>query len=310
MPAGRGVAARVSRHGLAWASVYRLSREVRFAIDLTAPAGRAVGGHNGFAGKPPVTGVGQIYYALAVTVGGEPDASGYLVNIKRVDDAVRDRAVPLVKEAVRRVVRAGYDGDKGEDGDGGRGHLGGGGMVRDVFESLDGRFAPHGLLGVELALSPYTSLSRRRDRVEHDPMTYLKHAFEFAASHRLHDPSASEEENRRLFGKCANPHGHGHNYRVEVAVRGEPDARGHLMAIGELERLVDEAVIREFDHKHLNAEVEEFLDGSPGRLNPSVEHIAAVAYRRLSRAWPAGARASLDAVTVWETPKTWCEYRG
>ena len=266
--------------------MFRLSREVRFAVDLVADP-RPTAGPNGYAGKPPVSGLGQVYHALAVTVEGEPDAiSGYLVNIKAIDDAVRDRAVPLVTTAVRRAAR---------DGDGG------GGLIGEVFSALADAFLPHRLVAVELALSPLTSLRH------HATMTYLKHAFEFAASHRLHAPSLSDDENRRLYGKCNNPHGHGHNYRVEVALRGTPGDDGRLVAIEDLERVVDEAVIGPMDHKHLNAEVAEFADG----LNPSVEHIAQVAYRRLTRALagvlPAG--VALDAVTVWETPKTWCEYR-
>ena len=266
--------------------VYRLSREVRFAVDLT-PDPRPPRGRNGFAGKPPVAGLGQVYHALAVTVEGEPDAtSGYLVNIKAIDDAVRDRAVPLVADAVRRATHRAD---------------GGGGLVGRVFAALADAFGPHRLVAVELALSPLTSLRHS------GTMTYLKHAFEFAASHRLHAPSLSDEANRRLYGKCNNPHGHGHNYRLEVVLRGTPGDDGRLVAVEELERAVDEAVIGPLDHKHLNSEVPEFRDG----LNPSVEHIAQVAYRRLGRALagalPAG--VALDAVTVWETPKTWCEYR-
>ena len=279
--------------------MYRLSREVRFAIDLSASESRPVEGRNGFAGKPPVTGVGQIYYALVITLAGEPDpGSGYLLNIKNVDDAARDRAIPLVKQAVRRVVRQSCTGD-------GTGHLGGGGLVRDVFAALADAFGPHALESVELRLSPLTSLSAHRSPDAEPPMIHLKHSFEFAASHRLHNPQLSDEENRRVFGKCNNAHGHGHNYEVVVTLRGEPDADGFLINLHDLERAVDESVIGPLDHKHLNAEVPEFADGG---LNPSVEHIAAVIYRRLEQAL-ADERADLDCVTVWETPKTWCEYR-
>jgi 6-pyruvoyltetrahydropterin/6-carboxytetrahydropterin synthase len=139
-------------------------------------------------------------------------------------------------------------------------------------------------------------------------MTYLKHTFDFAASHRLHNPLKSDEENLAVFGKCNNPHGHGHNYRFEVTLRGEPDDDGFLINFYELERIVDEAVVEPLDHKHLNIEVDEFREGNPDRLNPSVEFIAKVIYQRLTKAL-GEERADLDAVTVWETDKTWCEYR-
>jgi 6-pyruvoyltetrahydropterin/6-carboxytetrahydropterin synthase len=281
--------------------VYRLTREVRFAVDLTAEEGRPVAGSNGYAGKPPVSGIGQVYHAIQVTVTGEPDpGDGYLVNIKDVDTAVRERAVPLVKEAVRQVVRAGCD-------DTGRGHLGGGGLIRDAADALADSFPPHEVVDVSLSLSPLTRLHA----TPHDRMVRLKHTFEFAASHRLHNPAHDDATNRKVFGKCNNSHGHGHNYQVEVCVAGEPDADGFVVNFYDLERVVDEHVITPLDHKHLNVEVPEFMDATPGRLNPSVEHIAKVCHDRLVGpvADLAAGRGRLEAVTVWETPKTWCEYR-
>ena len=272
--------------------MYRLTREIRFAIDLTCREGRPIEGRNGYAGKPPVTGLGQVYYALAVTVRGEPgEGDGYIVNIKDVDGVVRDKAVPLVKQAVRRVAL-----ESSPDG--------GGGIVREVYDALQGTLAPHVVDAVELKLSPLTRLAVQGT----PPMTYLKHTFDFAASHRLNNPDRDEAENRRVFGKCNNVHGHGHNYQVEVSLAGTPDADGFLIDLYELERIVDEAVITPLDHKNLNVEVEEFMDAAPGRLNPSVEHIAKVVFDRL-RPRLTFEHARLDAVTVWETPKTWCEYR-
>ena len=133
-------------------------------------------------------------------------------------------------------------------------------------------------------------------------MILLHHTFEFAASHRLHNPELSEAQNRSVFGKCNNPHGHGHNYVVRVTLRGEPDRNGLVMRREELDRIVDEQVIEAVVHKHLNLEVDEFAT-----LNPSVENIARVIYLRLKEPL-GGGRTWLDSVTVWETPKTWCEY--
>ena len=132
-------------------------------------------------------------------------------------------------------------------------------------------------------------------------MVRLSQKFEFSASHRLHNPELSDEANRQTFGKCNNPHGHGHNYEVQVTIAGEPDARGLVMSIPTFERVVAETAIDRFDHKNLNVELQEFSD-----TIPSVENIARAIYRLLKPKFEG--RAQLASVTVWETPKTWCEY--
>jgi 6-pyruvoyltetrahydropterin/6-carboxytetrahydropterin synthase len=267
--------------------VFRLSRDVRFAIDpRDAPQG-PVAGVNGYAGKPPVTGIGQCYYRLTVTLAGEPAAdTGYVMNIRTIDEAVRDRALPLVRQAVRDARTA---------------DVAGGGLVRDCFRTLHEAFRPQRLDALELHLSPYTSLTSAGP--DESAMVLLHHTFEFAASHRLHNPAFSDAQNREAFGKCNNPHGHGHNYVLRVTLRGEPGADGRVMSIPDLERIVEERVIEPFDHRHLNMEVPEFAE-----LNPSVENIARVVYEKLERPL-ADVGGTLDSVTVWETPKTCCEYR-
>ncbi len=123
---------------------------------------------------------------------------------------------------------------------------------------------------------------------------------EFAAAHRLHSPDLSAEENLSTFGKCNNPSGHGHNYRLEAVVSVPLDASA--FGFEQLRDLVQEHVIQRFDHKHLNLDTEEFA-----RLNPSVEHIAKVCHDVLvGPVAKAGGR--LKQVTVWETEKTSCTY--
>lgn len=269
--------------------MFRLSRDVRFAIDLATAQPRSAEGRNGHAGVPPLSGLGQCYYRLTVSVVGAPEQhTGYLLNIKLIDDAVRRRAIPLITQAAGAGLRGESDGR----------------LMRDCFRMLRDAFSPHRLESIELHLSPFTSLAVCADLLaKGNPMILLHHSFEFAASHRLHNPAFSDAQNREVFGKCNNPHGHGHNYVLRVTLRGEPEAGGLLDDLAELEQIVDEAVIQPFDHRHLNLEVAEFA-----KLNPSVENIAMVIYRKLAGPLARG-KTLLDAVTVWETPRTWCEYR-
>jgi len=133
-------------------------------------------------------------------------------------------------------------------------------------------------------------------------MTRLSQKFEFSASHRLFNPTFSDDQNLKTFGKCSNPHGHGHNYELQVTLRGRPNEKGLLMDIPAFEKIVAENVVSRFDHKNLNVEVPEFKN-SP----PTVENIAATIYRILKPKLQVDG-ASLASVTVWETAKTWCEY--
>ena len=134
-------------------------------------------------------------------------------------------------------------------------------------------------------------------------MVELTQAFEFAASHRLYVPSWSDDENRKMFGKCANPNGHGHNYVVEVTVGGRPlEEAGTVTDVMHVQRVVKERVIEPFDHKHLNLDCADFAS-----LNPTVENVAKVIWRRLEGSFE---RCRLTRVRIWETPKAYAEYDG
>ena len=86
----------------------------------------------------------------------------------------------------------------------------------------------------------------------------IRQQYEFAAAHRLHTPELSDAENRKLFGKCNNPSGHGHNYRISVAVRTEVQPNGHVTPVEDLDALINETVIQPLDHQHLNLDVPQF----------------------------------------------------
>ena len=126
--------------------------------------------------------------------------------------------------------------------------------------------------------------------------------YEFAASHRLHSVELSEQRNRELYGKCNNPHGHGHNYVVEVSVRGPLDGvTGRAVDTARLDELVRAQVIAEFDHRNLNTEVAAFA-----RMVPTSENLGYEICRRLKRNWGAmfpGEWPKLEKIRIGETPR-------
>jgi len=127
--------------------------------------------------------------------------------------------------------------------------------------------------------------------------TTVKVKVYFEAAHRLHNPQQPDEWNRRVFGKCNNPHGHGHNYVLEVAVRGRVNAdTGFLIDMKELKDILKRVIVSEVDHRHLNLEVP-WLEG----INPTAENLARVFFERLEPTLPEG--VELDAVTVHETER-------
>ncbi len=130
----------------------------------------------------------------------------------------------------------------------------------------------------------------------------LTRRYRFSASHRLHSRRFSEEQNRELYGKCSNPHGHGHNYVVEVTVAGPVDsATGMIANLGELDPFVEREVVEAFDHKYLNQEIPEFRD-----VVPTTENLCREIYRRL-KPFPA---ARLERVRIEETSNNSFEFAG
>ena len=131
---------------------------------------------------------------------------------------------------------------------------------------------------------------------------HLTRRYSFSASHRLHNPALSEAENNRVYGKCNNPYGHGHNYVVEVTVSGQPDpATGMVANLVNLDGFVQREVLDAFDHRYLNEEVPLFCERVPTTENLCVE-----IYRRL-RAFPA---ARLERIRIEETGLNSFEYSG
>ena len=134
-------------------------------------------------------------------------------------------------------------------------------------------------------------------------MVYLTRKAEFSASHYYHNPQFSPEENRRLFGKCNNPHGHGHNYTLEVTVKGQIDERsGFVVDLKELKDIMNREVIDAVDHRFLNEEVKEFRD----RI-PTTENLSLTIWKWLQ---PKLNVARLHRVRLYETSDLFVDYYG
>lgn len=258
--------------------MFKLCREVRFTIDPKAGDVFAViSGHSGNV----CNGAGY-YFALQLTVAGNLDPqSQYLVNIRKIDLRVRVEAVPVLGEMIRS------------------GRFTGCRAVTAIADRLASGWDDAALVSVRLSVNPFLAYEAVTQEF---PMVRLSQRFEFSASHRLHNPEISDQANLELFGKCNNPLGHGHNYELEVTLRGPVDSTGRVIEAAAFERIVHEKVLERFDHKHLNLQTEEFKV-----TIPSVENIAEVIYGLLKAEF-AALNVTLAAVTVWETPKTSAQY--
>ena len=132
---------------------------------------------------------------------------------------------------------------------------------------------------------------------------YLTRKCEFSASHHYHNPAFSEEENRRTFGKCNNPNGHGHNYTLEVTVKGDVDATtGFVVDLKELKEIMNREVVDAMDHRYLNHEVPEFKTQIP-----TTENIAIAIWKRLEGKMKV---AKLHRVRLYEMHDLWVDFYG
>jgi 6-pyruvoyltetrahydropterin/6-carboxytetrahydropterin synthase len=134
-------------------------------------------------------------------------------------------------------------------------------------------------------------------------MVYLTRRADFSASHYYHNPDLSPEENQRLFGKCANLNGHGHNYTLEITVKGEVDSiTGFVVDLKQLKDVMEKEVVQAMDHRHLNKEVPEFA-----KLIPTTENLAIAIWQRLQ---PKLQVAKLHRVRVYEAEDLFADFYG
>ncbi len=251
-----------------------LSRCVRIVLAAGTPP--APPASNTFAGFPSVNSV-PLWSEIVIEVTGTPKKGiGYVTSLAQIDQATRLAAAEAFPQGAVSALqpRSAIASKLTELSNGISAHLG------------------HPIARLTWRVSPYHHYSWDRTM---PTTTTLSCQFEFAAAHRLNDPQLTAEENLALFGKCNRPNGHGHNYKLEVAVL---PPQGPLFGMADLERVVAGTVLDRFDHRNLNVDCAEFAT-----LNPTVENIAAVCFDLL-RPMLEDEGVTLQRVTVWETSKT------
>ncbi len=276
--------------------VVRLERKVRFAVVPRGQLADAVEtSSNGFAGRPSIVGFGRHYEVVVACVGTLDPRLQYVVDIKNIDRAVRETVIAAVCDACGPAA-AGLSREHPPDAAGvlipaclALNELLSGMVLRVTFY-----FTPTHTMNITLTLNA-------------DPRVVIRQRFDFAASHRLHNPALSAEENAQRYGKCNNPRGHGHNYQFEIAA-GLDSSASTPFTLQHLEAIAERTIIDRFDHKHLNEDTAEF-DITRGGLIPTVENIARVFHAYLAEEFAARVGgATLVSVTVWETDRTSATY--
>ncbi len=260
-----------------------LSRTIRFFLGVdhaTAP------NFNSFASWPPPQGLSP-YYELAILCSGHAHPqTGYFINIKQIDTAARNVVIPYLNKlyAKQDLVTIPM-----------------GSLMQNIIKLLQPPL-DNTVESIQLRLSPFHKLALQRNNMN---QILISQDYQFSAAHRLHVPSLTDHENKEIFGKCNNPSGHGHNYKLRVKINAAITDQGSILLTQSLDKIVDQNIIDLLDHKHLNLDIPEFKD-----KNPSVEHITKYIYSILKPAINQNLDATIESISVWETGKTVCTYRG
>ena len=264
--------------------MHTLSRQIRFSVDPFSTD--QPWGYNSYASKPCTEGLG-FYFALWVDLKSQlnPD-TGFVVNVSEIDKLIRLRVIPQIS----RWMQAFFANRKTP-------------TLWDIVALLgtcwpiiaDG-FPDKKLTQLRLELNPFRTISIQ---VEADGMFTFSEKFEFSAMHQLWNEKFDEATNYELFGKCANPAGHGHNYVLEVHVQSAIEQVNDGWT-SDYQQVVKEGFLDLVDHKNLNVDV-------PGleKLNPTVENLAYFAWEKLEGKFKNG---KLAKITIWENDRTFCSY--
>ncbi len=222
-------------------------------------------------------------YTLDVTVQGRvnPD-TGMVVNIKDVDAVLKQHVVPqFAQRSINDEVPYFRDHTPSLEN-----------MMPYLWREILGAGLPSEVQLTQIKLEELPTFYGEYDGMK----TTITRLYEFAAAHRLHVPSLSDEKNFELFGKCNNVAGHGHNYVLEVTVSGTLDeTTGMICSINDVDQAVHREVVDRYDHKNFNCDIPEF----EGRATTS-EAIAETIFERLDGKIP----AILERIRLWETSRS------
>lgn len=264
--------------------MHELARCVRFAVNPFLPEDAQ--GHNSYSAKPSADGL-SLWLELEVSVAGPvKKISGFVINVVDIDNAVRKSAIPLFAKFIRENFKA-------------QKHITViqlSKLLQNSAKLLAENLAPCSLTKLSLRLNPYRKIQITNGE---NNMFYFSEKFEFAAMHKLWNPTLSDDENFKLFGKCANPAGHGHNYVLEPVIKRKSD---QPFNIPDYQKIVKSNFIDLVDHKNLNQDIPHFKN-----INPTIENIAEFAWQKLANSFQS---AKLSSIKVWETDKTCCSYTG
>ena len=206
-----------------------------------------------------------------------PADIGFLVHVAKINAALRDS---LTEHEIK--IRNGLE------------------LFEWARVVLERKFPDFNILRLKLELSDRLSMAWLRERQK---MIQVSRKYKLASSHRLYNPEWDEIRNIEVYGKCSNLQGHGHNYLLEVTLRGKPDRKtGELTNLDQVDKVVREQIIDRFDHKNLNEDTSEFKE-----LIPTVENMVKVFWELMTGRF---GKAELVRVALWETEKTYAEYFG
>ena len=263
----------------------QLVRQVRFSINPFLSEDSR--GYNSYASRPAGEGL-SIFLELSVEVTGPVEtATGFVVNVSKIDSHVRKFAVPIFAERIKKNFQEAKHTGLSEIAE----------LLRLAWDRLTDKFGTAQLSGLSLKLNPFRKIAVNSKDLN---MVYFSEKFEFAAMHKLWNEDFTEKHNIEVFGKCANPTGHGHNYIVEVMLQMPPNRND--FSIGDFEKIVADEFIKLVDHKNLNADIDQFR-----KTNPTVENIVSLAWNQLIGKFD---KVKLHRITVWETDRTYCSYEG
>ena len=261
-----------------------LSRQVRFTIDPFSAKRQT--GYNSYASKPGAEGLG-VFLALWVDLESQLNAdTGFVVNVSEIDSIVRRKAVPIFVQEIsesfihRQTVQLSD-------------------LVltlKKCWKEIQMGFQTKKVVRLRLEVNPFETIMIE---AEETGMFTVTEKFEFAAMHRLWNNKFDESKNVELFGKCANPAGHGHNYILEVQVQCSIET----LEAGwkeDYQKVVKTCFLDLVDHKNLNEDVPEFSS-----LNPTVENLSFLAWQKLNGKLK---NTELHKITIWENDRTYCSY--